>query len=200
MPGTLPATFPTHLRGVTVECLSGNWGFIITSRPRLINWSIIRVWASFVSSYRTPPETRLGKKKFCMDHSTSEPPKLPSTSSSCVTCAEHQASTHCCCIALASLTDRAVCSWWAQTLLSTCLARSQIGSLWGTSTGADPSRDPTPKGEGGAPLRTRKLLHGTMCFVGAGCAGDFVLWGALARVVLKGRDFFPLGTALKDRP
>ena len=33
-------------------------------------------------------------------------------------------------------------------------------------TGADPGRDPTPKGGGG--LRTPKLSHGTMCLVGAG--------------------------------
>ena len=43
------------------------------------------------------------------------------------------------------------------------------------STGGAPGRDPTPKGGGGAPpLRTPKLSHGTMCFVGAGGAGDFV--------------------------
>ena len=58
---------------------------------------------------------------------------------------------------------------------------------------------PDPKGVGGA-LRTPKLLHGTMCFVGARGAGDFVLGGALARAVLKGQDFFLLRTALKDRP
>ena len=54
-----------------------------------------------------------------------------------------------------------------------------------------------PKGGGGGtPLRTPQLLHGTMCFVGAGGAGDFVLGGVLARAVLKGRDFF----FVKDRP
>ena len=36
---------------------------------------------------------------------------------------------------------------------------------------------PDPKGGGGRtpPLRTPKLSYGTMCFVGAGGAGDFVL-------------------------
>ena len=40
-------------------------------------------------------------------------------------------------------------------------------------TGGAPGKDPTPKGGGGGgALRTPKLSHGTMCFVGA---GDFVL-------------------------
>ena len=39
-------------------------------------------------------------------------------------------------------------------------------------TGVDPCQDLTPKGGGGGALRTPKLSHGTMCFVGA---GDFVL-------------------------
>ena len=44
------------------------------------------------------------------------------------------------------------------------------------ATGADPGRDPTPKGGGGGgALWTPKLPHGTMCFVGARGAGDFVL-------------------------
>ena len=46
------------------------------------------------------------------------------------------------------------------------------------STGAGPGRDPTPKGGGGAPpppLRTPKLSHGTVCFVGARGAANFVL-------------------------
>ena len=45
-------------------------------------------------------------------------------------------------------------------------------------TGAGPGRDPTPKGGGGdppPPLRTPKLSYGTMCFVSARGAGDFVL-------------------------
>ena len=43
------------------------------------------------------------------------------------------------------------------------------------TTGADPGQDTTPKGGGGHPPRTPKWLHGTMCFVGARGAGDFVL-------------------------
>ena len=43
-------------------------------------------------------------------------------------------------------------------------------------TGAGPGRDPTPKGgPPPPPLRTPKLSYGTMCFVGARGAGDFVL-------------------------
>ena len=44
-------------------------------------------------------------------------------------------------------------------------------------TGAAPGRDPTPKGGGGGghSLRTPKMSYGTMCVVGAGGAGDFVL-------------------------
>ena len=50
----------------------------------------------------------------------------------------------------------------------------------GCHTGAGPGRDPTPKGGGGGappppPLRTPKLSHGTVCFVDAGGAADFVL-------------------------
>ena len=44
-------------------------------------------------------------------------------------------------------------------------------------TGAGPGRHPTPKGGGGGtppPLRTPKLSHRTVCFVGAGGAADFV--------------------------
>ena len=43
--------------------------------------------------------------------------------------------------------------------------------------GADPGQDPTPKGGGTPPppLQTPKWLYRTMCFVGAGGAGDFVL-------------------------
>ena len=48
----------------------------------------------------------------------------------------------------------------------------------GMPTGAGPGRDPTPKGGGGGhpppTLRTPKLSHGTVCFVGAGGAADFV--------------------------
>ena len=43
-------------------------------------------------------------------------------------------------------------------------------------TGCAPGRDPNPKGGGGGgALWTPKLSHGTMCFVAAGGAGDFVL-------------------------
>ena len=48
-----------------------------------------------------------------------------------------------------------------------------------TYTGGAPGRDRTPKGAGATPppppLRTPKLSHSTICFVGAGGAGDFVL-------------------------
>ena len=47
-----------------------------------------------------------------------------------------------------------------------------------SDTGATPGRDPTPKEGGGGgppPLQTPKLSYGTMCFVGAGGAGYFVL-------------------------
>ena len=47
--------------------------------------------------------------------------------------------------------------------------------MFPASTGAYPGRDPTPKGGGGGVLQTPKLSHGTMCFVGATGAGDFVL-------------------------
>ena len=41
-----------------------------------------------------------------------------------------------------------------------------------TGMGADPSGDPTPKGGVTCPLYGPKLLHGTMCFVGARGARD----------------------------
>ena len=49
---------------------------------------------------------------------------------------------------------------------------------WGH--GGRPWPGPDPKGGGGGghpppPLRTPKLSHGTVCFVGAGGAADFVL-------------------------
>ena len=57
------------------------------------------------------------------------------------------------------------------------------------TTGADPGQDPTLKGGRGGALRTPKLLHGTMCFVGDGGAGDFVLGGAFTRQARAGHPF-----------